>query len=147
MLISLFFNVGTRKIRTCFSYRRVIKDRLLWTEDFRNFMFTGQTVTIPTWYVRGSESPGILEAKYRIFQNFVERSSHMNITVGKRWSIMQSEGGSMFIFFLHALWRGVGRRAGVRPCVRACVRPAAGPPKSYKTKGQRRFGSQKAVNR
>ena len=35
------------------------------------------------------------------------------------------------IFFLGALWRGVGRRAGirasVRPCVRACVRPGRAP--------------------
>ena len=31
------------------------------------------------------------------------------------------------IFFMHALWRGVGRRAGIRACVRPSVRPSGAP--------------------
>ena len=43
------------------------------------------------------------------------------------------------IFFLHALWRGVGRRAGVRASVRASVRPAWPPPFLDPKKRQKQF--------
>ncbi len=79
-----------KRITTSPHFRRRQIEVLL-TNFLNNFLFDGQTVTVPARHVRRAMSGHGLVAVDRILQGFIQGRADMHVAIGERRSVVQDE--------------------------------------------------------